>query len=574
MNKKYKFLVYSKEDLDNFKEINLVDCFLPITPNAKSIIINRKLKTNFKHLQFTYKSKLKINEEIRKHLNLFNFELEKKKYNRYDITSSLNIFYILISSYFSLKSMIEVDGPWIVYDGKKFIKSKDYDKVISIIFIRMFSNSYNFFNLKSIGNYKIKIVNFYNNLAIYFSKKNKILLSTKFYGYKTINSLTNKKNVSLVFFERIENNILLKSLSNIIKLFFDRRNIYLFSYYTKENSNENKTSKKNFYNIDHFSYSFINNLIIKNLNFSKNFEINISELLNNSVKLFISHELCWLENLFIAKICNYKQIDVHLISHGSHAITTKKEDNFTVNLRANGMLYSEFADLNIVQSIQAYNYMKKRKPNHNIISNKPIMWGVSNYILNKDNFNNSKEFTILHASTFKIFGARHWIYENSFEYIDNINFLIKKISQIPNIKLIIRYRENIDNYYNTTKNLILNSPNVEIKLGGSNLYQDIMKSDLVISYSSTVIEESLYLKKPVALFGNDHYRHIPYSNEVPKNNKMKPVYSLNRDNFDKMIKGIISAHKDFTNELNFEKYCFQDQELYSYETHLKEYLDN
>ena len=64
----------------------------------------------------------------------------------------------------------------------------------------------------------------------------------------------------------------------------------------------------------------------------------------NSVKLFISHELCWLENLFIAKICNYKQIDVHLVSHGSHAITTKKEDNFTVNLRANGMLYSEFAD--------------------------------------------------------------------------------------------------------------------------------------------------------------------------------------------------------------------------------------
>ena len=202
------------------------------------------------------------------------------------------------------------------------------------------------------------------------------------------------------------------------------------------------------------------------------------------------------------------------------------------------------------------------------------MWGVSNYIINKDNLNNSKEFTILHASTFKIFGARHWIYENSFEYIDNINFLIKKISQIPNIKLIIRYRENIDNYYNTTKNLILNSPNVEIKLGGSNLYQDIMKSDLVISYSSTVIEESLYLKKPVALFGNDHYRHIPYSNEVPKNNKIKPVYSLNRDNFDKMIKGIISAHKDCTNELNFEKYCFQDQELYSYETHLKEYLDN
>ena len=73
---------------------------------------------------------------------------------------------------------------------------------------------------------------------------------------------------------------------------------------------------------------------------------------------------------------------------------------------------------------------------------------------------------------------------------------------------------------------------------------------------------------------NDHYRHIPYSNEVPKNNKINQYIHLNRDNFDKMIKGIIFAHKDCTNELNFEKYCFQDQELYSYETHLKEYLDN
>ena len=41
-----------------------------------------------------------------------------------------------------------------------------------------------------------------------------------------------------------------------------------------------------------------------------------------------------------------------------------------MNLRANGMLCSEFADLNIaINTLITY---EKRKPNHNIISNKPI----------------------------------------------------------------------------------------------------------------------------------------------------------------------------------------------------------
>ncbi|MDC2979735.1 hypothetical protein OAY11_02895, partial [Pelagibacteraceae bacterium] len=296
-----------------------------------------------------------------------------------------------------------------------------------------------------------------------------------------------------------------------------------------------------------------------------------NKIINSDFKLFLSHELCWFENIVIANICNKKRINVHLSSHGSHTITEKKIDDFSVNLRADGMLFSDLANINIVQSKKAYEYMQSRKPEFKILKNRPIIWGVAKYLNKELPNNNSKNFVILHASTCKKFGGRHWIYENSFEYIENINFLIKKLSNYQNVKLIIRFRENIDNKFELTKNLLIKSKNVEFKLAG-NFYEDVMRSNLIVSFSSTVIEESLYLKKPVALFGNDHYRHINHA-EGTKNNIMKSVYSLNRNNFDENIKKIISKHNNNLTKNEIQNYCFTEADSNEYENFIENFLN-
>ncbi|MDC3131991.1 hypothetical protein OA492_03655, partial [Pelagibacteraceae bacterium] len=285
-------------------------------------------------------------------------------------------------------------------------------------------------------------------------------------------------------------------------------------------------------------------------NFNLNFKNQISSLFDKNISLFISHELCWYENLVIADYCYKKNIKVHLISHGSHSLTDNtSQDDFFVSARANGMLYSNFANLFIPQSKAALKYLKNKNiPNNKILLNKPIMWGVSKF-LKKNYSTNKKEFVILHASTSKIMSGRNWIYENSFEYIKNINYLIKKIDKFNNVKLVIRLRENLELDYRLTKLLFAKSKNVIIKLNGS-FYDDVLNSDLIISYSSTVIEEALYLRKPVALFGNDYYRHF----NIPKN---LPLYSLTRNNFDNVFTEIINSYKksNFKN-LNNDDYCF------------------
>ena len=48
---------------------------------------------------------------------------------------------------------------------------------------------------------------------------------------------------------------------------------------------------------------------------------------------------------------------------------------------------------------------------------------------------------ILHAGTYKRFGSRPLIYENSNDYYYSIKLLIDVIKRIKNVKLIIRVRE-------------------------------------------------------------------------------------------------------------------------------------
>ena len=102
----------------------------------------------------------------------------------------------------------------------------------------------------------------------------------------------------------------------------------------------------------------------------------------------------------------------------------------------------------------------------------------------------------------------------------------------------------------------------------------IINSDLIVSYSSTVIEEALYLKTPVALFGNDYFRHIKldnHSNNILKKNM--PIYSLTRDNFDEKISEIIQNHKNNLNESSYDEFCFKYKENH-YIEHLKEKIKN
>jgi hypothetical protein len=70
-----------------------------------------------------------------------------------------------------------------------------------------------------------------------------------------------------------------------------------------------------------------------------------------------------------------------------------------------------------------------------------------------------------------------------------------------------------------------------------------MESDLLISFSSTTIEEALYARRPVGLFGGtDRYRYLPGSSTPPTHNNRSAVYHLSADNLVTMLSSILDAH--------------------------------
>ena len=154
----------------------------------------------------------------------------------------------------------------------------------------------------------------------------------------------------------------------------------------------------------------------------------------------------------------------------------------------------------------------------------------------------------LHASTPKHFSTRLGMYETFDEYVLSIKKLIEVVNKNSKVQLIIRYRDNTFCDLNSFKNLLnFNEDNIIIK-NDNNLLKDLKVSNLLISYSSTVIEKALYYRKPVALYSISerfNYFNKNYS-------KKDPIFKFSYNNLENDINNFIKIKKNY----NFEKFIY------------------
>ena len=84
------------------------------------------------------------------------------------------------------------------------------------------------------------------------------------------------------------------------------------------------------------------------------------------------------------------------------------------------------------------------------------------------------------------------------------------------------------------------------------------ETDLLVSFSSTTIEEALVNEVPVLLYGgNGRYSHIPVEPFSSKNNNiLKPIsFIKSKDDLSKYFDILDSKYIEFRqNSLNFDKY--------------------
>jgi len=158
----------------------------------------------------------------------------------------------------------------------------------------------------------------------------------------------------------------------------------------------------------------------------------------------------------------------------------------------------------------------------------------------------------LHASTPKHFSTRLGMYETFDEYVLSIKKLIEVINKYPKIQLTIRYRDNIFCDLKSFKNILnYNKDNIKIK-NDNNLLKDLKVSNLLISYSSTVIEKALYYRKPVALYSISE--RFDYFNE--NYTKKDPIFKFRYNNLENDINNFIRIKKKYS----FEKFTYVGKE--------------
>jgi len=126
---------------------------------------------------------------------------------------------------------------------------------------------------------------------------------------------------------------------------------------------------------------------------------------------------------------------------------------------------------------------------------------------------NADKHILLHAGTPKSWRSfRPWVYETIDEYIENINRLIKATEQVSGIHLAIRFRPVNGLTLEQVKKLLVDSDCYGIYSEGS-FEEHLLPADMLVSYSSTTLEEALQNRIPILQFDPDaKYWHIPCGN--------------------------------------------------------------
>ena len=278
-------------------------------------------------------------------------------------------------------------------------------------------------------------------------------------------------------------------------------------------------------------------LIVKMLNnyIENNVDRNFEILKKLNPKKFLCHHIRWGDNLITSSNLNKLNIPIYLISHGSHSINDNDIINKEIFIHLSDMLISQHADKLIIQSPITNHCLKYFDLNFTTFKSKPIMWGFKNF---QNKIKNKKTFTILHASTTKVFSTRPFMYETSYEYINGLKKLCEVIEKIKNTKLIIRFRPTEEIDLHTVTKELSNYKNISIVTGGD-FIEDLNNSDLLVSYSSTTIEEALNLRKPVLLYGGSNdYIHISKKFQDNLINNGRNLIFNNNNNLFKLLSDI------------------------------------
>jgi len=225
-----------------------------------------------------------------------------------------------------------------------------------------------------------------------------------------------------------------------------------------------------------------------------------------------------LDDILLAELCRQEGVSNTLISHGSHVSPKNEYERMEWGEHGKSFLSALFSSF-ALQSPLAEGYFDAFPSASRVIKTGPLVWGRAVNIqksrilrrsILKRVHNFEKERVVLHAGTQKSGNAlRLHVYETPDEYVQSICELAKAVETIPGTTLIVKFRPRNELSAQDLCRLIPFSEKVILSI--EDTFNDVLgMADLLVSFSSTTIEEALQNKIPVLLYGGKgRYQHIP-----------------------------------------------------------------
>ena len=249
-----------------------------------------------------------------------------------------------------------------------------------------------------------------------------------------------------------------------------------------------------------------------------NYLINLFE--GSKIKNSFFHSVRFPDLFSFSRVLSKYNNDVRLISHGTHTVQKKDNLSFIASRSlAIGLTYTKEKRIKLLsQSSYCDDFLDMLKVKYLKINRiiQPFNKGI-----NQDKTpNNKSKFKILFVGTVKQLGERRYYFESSSEFFASINNLynkLKKYRSLFQIKIRIRDVQNeISN--DILCNFLKNKKDFLTISSQDSIYNEIEKCDCLISFSSTTLEEGLFMNKPVMCYGLPKYNHLSqYEGYRPEN---------------------------------------------------------
>jgi hypothetical protein len=221
----------------------------------------------------------------------------------------------------------------------------------------------------------------------------------------------------------------------------------------------------------------------------------------------------------LGEVCQARGIPSLVVTHGSHVPQDDPHAYKEWSSHASTIFTANFGRV-AVQTPWAEKFLRQRDTSVSTLQSGPLLyalrsknygdrteWRKKCYGITADS---SNPFLVLHAGTPKPWSSfRPWVYETTDEYLQNINDLIWAAEQAKGIHVAVRFRPSPSLNLEAFKSLIKPSPLLSICTEGV-FAEYLQGADILVSYSSTTIEEALQNEVPVLLYDPDgKYHHLP-----------------------------------------------------------------